>query len=216
MDDLQVHDAMAAALVERGFISQEDVATSRIDLEARLNGLEPAEATATATSTSKQLGAPAGATAGADPAAQELAPEIDPLDAAIFAGAKSAGEYKFEPPPHGTAIDLNQEVAMRAALVQAGIPPEIGSHFGTLYNKAAAAPPTPTDRPRMEQEANTVLRKQWGADFGKNLSAVKAEVAKVGQAHPELIAALEVSGLGSNHLVISSLYNTFKSQGRIR
>lgn len=201
MDDIQTTGAesaehtMASALVERGVWTREQA-------DAML-----------------AADAAAGADQGFDPlvAATKpptLPPGVDPIDAAVFTGPGNAAAYNFGAVESNVQVDQAQDMAVRHLFVSEGVPASIGNEIGRLWNTAAASPPSAEQRNVATQQAELLLQRQWGNDYEANLKVAQQEVQRMAKANPNLHDMLEVSGLGSNPWLITTIFNLAKARGR--
>jgi hypothetical protein len=223
MSETALFEAAAAAMLERGLTTQEQVHAQRVELHQQL-GLEPppayvppavpgaAPAAQPAPSSAAALGGaqPAPAAPGQAPEAQP----VDPMDAAIFAGPSNPAAYNFGPAPAGVQHSPEQELAFRSMFHEEGIPTAIGDQIGRLWHQAAAKPPTPVQLELSRQTATVKLSRMWGDDFERNVAVAQAEVTRMAKGRPEIREMLDVSGLGNDHWIISSLYNLARARGR--
>ena len=220
-EDIGFFEIAASAMQAQGLVAPEQVHAERTALHLEL-GMEPPPAYvppgATAPTPAQTLTA---ATLGGEPAAQGQAqPEaqpVDPLDALVFQGASSPSEFRFGALPPGvtaTPEGMKQEIEMRSFMHAEQIPASIGSEIGRLWNKAAAAPPTPEALEQGRQSGTAALTRLWGDDTQHHLAVAQAEVQRMAKARPEIIRMLEDSGLGNSPWLVSSLYSLAKARGR--
>ncbi|PXX37647.1 hypothetical protein [Burkholderia sp. NFACC33-1] len=201
MDDIQttgaesVEQTMAAALVDRGVWTREqaDAMLAADAVAGPDQGFDPLVAA------SKPTAPPQG---------------VDPIDAAVFTGPDNAAAYNFGAVDPSVQVDQAQDMAVRQLFVSEGVPASIGNHIGQLWNAAAANPPTTEERNVATQQAELVLQRQWGNDYEANLKAAQQEVQRMSRANPNLHDMLEVSGLGSNPWLITTIFNLAKARGR--
>jgi hypothetical protein len=196
--DLAGHDAMAAALVQRGVITSEQAAESRAALEAQLAGIAPEPS----------------ATADAAQSPVVPSPQGGDLDQAIFAAPSSPASYNLGGVPEGEEADLAFEQASREAMHHAGVPASIGAAFGKLWAEAMTRELPSEDQLRQaRQETYAALHKQWGADTDANLKLARGVLARMAERQPALPEALTLTGLGNNRFIIESLVNIAKARG---
>lgn len=204
--DLAGHDAMAAALLERGILTQDQVNLSRAALEAQLAGVAPAEAPAS----------PAGPKPVTDQSPVVPSPKDGGLDQAIFAPPASPAAYNFLPDglPHGEEQDLAFESASRAALHHAGVPVGLANQMAKLWNEAMSRE-MPTDEQLVQgrQEAHAQLTKMWGDQTQANINLARGVLAKMAEKNPALPELLTLTGLGNNTWLVSALANIAKARG---
>ncbi|HEM7873841.1 TPA: hypothetical protein U2L31_000152 [Burkholderia contaminans] len=201
MDDIQTTGAesaeqtMAAALVDRGVWTREQ-ADAMLAADAAAGpdpGFDPLVAT---------------------PRPAAPPPGVDPIDAAVFTGPGNAAAYNFGAVEPNVQIDQAQDMAVRQLFVSEGVPASIGNEIGRLWNAAAAAPPTAEQRNVAAQQAELLLQRQWGNDYEANLKVAQQEVQRMAKANPSIHDMLEVSGLGSNPWLVTTIFNLAKAQGR--
>jgi hypothetical protein len=200
--DLELHDTMGAALVERGIMSPQDVAADRAGLEAQLDGTAPPP------------GAPDEASAqpaSADAKARELA-------AFGFAPPTAPTEYRLTehgPMPEGAIVDEAFERATLQGFHAAGLPRSIADQFGRLWYEANTREAAPTDHELRtgKQQALAELSKMWGPDTQRNLQLADRIVDKMAEKQPAIYAMLERTGIGNNTWLIAALYNLAVAQG---
>lgn len=203
--DIAGHDAMGAALVERGVLTQDQVNQSRATLEAQLAGVAP-EPSATA-----DAAEPKPVT---DQSPVVPSPQDGGLDASIFAAPSSPASYNLGGVPEGEEADLAFEQASREAMHHAGVPASIGAAFGKLWAEAMTRELPSEDQLRQaRQETYAALHKQWGADTDANLKLARGVLARMAERQPALPEALTLTGLGNNRFIIESLVNIAKARG---
>jgi hypothetical protein len=192
--DLQTHDIMAAALQERGLITAEQAAVSRITLES---GQSTTDAPAPAPP----------ATAPQEPAS---------LDSLAFAPAVSPAEYTMQhgEPPAGVIRDLEFEQTNREALLHAGIPTSIGTHIAKLWHEAQFRdqPITDEELHLSKSETFAALQRVWGDDTTANLQLANTVVDRLAERQPQVRELLVHSGLGNNSWLIETFYNLARAQ----
>jgi hypothetical protein len=199
--DLETHDVMASALVERGLIAPADAAADRAALEVELSGGAPAQHDPTL---------------AAQPPPPN--PDADPLEAAVWAAPPSAKAYDLSqgvPAPEGAEHSHEFEAANRAALYAAGIPQSIGNHLAKRWNDVMASGELPNDT-QLEmgkRQALADLTKQWGADTKANLALAKSVVDTMEEHQPAIWQMLETSGLGNDPWLITTLANLARARG---
>lgn len=205
--DVQTHDVMAGALVERGLMTAEAAAADRAQLVAQLEsgeGFDPMAGTA-----AKPVAAQPGTT-------EALAP-VDPLDAMAFAPPPSPNVYRMVngATPEGATVNLEFQSANRQAMHAAGLPEGIGNALADRWNAAMAKPQlNDTQLELGARQATEVLTKQWGSDFSKNLAIANSVVADMAKHQPAIKEMLKVTGLGNDPWLIASFYNVAKARGR--
>ncbi|UQY83672.1 hypothetical protein [Ralstonia pseudosolanacearum] len=193
--DAQTHATMAAALVERGIWTQQQA-------DAALRGDDPAAA-----KPADQQGTP-------QPGVAKAPEGVDEMSARAFAGEASPAAYRFEPAPQGAAVSLEQETAMRQMFHQHEVPQAMVSEISRLWNKALANPPDEAAGQRAYQESMAQLARTYGAERDNVLKVARSEVQRIAKTHPQIRDMLEVSGLGNNAWIASSLYQMARAKGR--
>lgn len=205
--DVQTHDLMAAALIERGLLSPEQASISRIALtgeQSPTDGPTAPKAPAASQATSPT------------PSAATASPEAT-LDAQIFESAASPAAYQFTTfePADGVEHSLEFEAANRAALHHASVPREIGNEIARRWNEAMGRDEvSEQDLALSKQAALTQLNKAWGADTMKNIALAETVIAKIAEKQPGVWDMLRVSGLANDPWLIQTLYNLARAQGR--
>jgi hypothetical protein len=206
--DLDTHDAMSAALIERGIVTAEQVAADRVSLEAELanpgvGGFDPR--------------APADASKAAH--ANLFDNETDDgasISVDAFAGPTSVNEYRFEHAPDAKHTDetMAAEAAWRTALHTVGIPVSIASQVDRLLAAGMKNPPSQAQLEMGRQQCAIALGKQWGTSRASNLAIAQGELARIAKHRPEIIPALVQSGVGNSPWLAVTLYNMAKAKGR--
>jgi hypothetical protein len=203
--DAETHDLMAAALIERGIISAEQAAISRINLTGE-------QSTAEAPAGQK---VPAASQAGSPTPNPATASPEGTLDAQIFEGAANPAAYQFTTfePPEGVEHSLEFESVNRAALHHASVPREIGNEIARRWNEAMARDEvSEQDLALSKQSALTQLNKVWGADTMRNVALAETVIAKIAEKQPGVWDMLRVSGLANDPWLIQTLYNLARAQ----
>lgn len=209
--DMETHDLMASALVERGLMTAEAVAADRAQVVAQIEsgeGFDPM-----ADTNAKPTGKPVAAQAGNT----EANAPVDPLDALAFAPPPSPNVYRMVngAAPEGATMNLEFQSANRQAMHAAGLPEGIGNALADRWNAAMAQPqPTEAQIELSARKATEVLTKQWGPDFTKNLAIANTVVADMEKHQPAIRQMLKVTGLGNDPWIIASFYNVAKARGR--
>ncbi|MCA8254817.1 hypothetical protein LGM89_16205 [Burkholderia sp. AU31624] len=176
---------MAAEMVARGYWTKEQAGAALAQ-----DGIKPTDAAPTA---------PEG---------------VDPLNAAIFEAPTNPDAYNFGTVPANAQTDQAQDMAARQLFVNEGVPASIGNEIGRLWNAAATNPPTEGQRAIAAQQAETTLRRQWGEQFDSNIALAQREVQRMAKANPNIHNMLEVSGLGNNPWLISTIVHLAQARGR--
>jgi hypothetical protein len=201
MDDAQVFEAMAAALVERGLATPDQVAADRA---AQPFSKPPESATAAQTTTVDTTNLPAAA----------VDPQAAALDQSVFAGPASPDGYRFIAPPNGFTHDPAQAAAVAAAFHDVGLPVSIARQADQLYNAALQAPPTEAQLESSRQQAHLTLARTFGDDSSKVIAVAQKEFLRLEAKAPQLRDMAERSGLGNNPMLIASLYHNARAKGR--
>jgi hypothetical protein len=202
--DIETHEIMSQALVERGVMTAEQVALDRIALETQLAG---------SVSPTAEPDAP---TAPVEANAQTDLPTVpvDPIDAMVFAGPDSPQSYQFDPPPPGLVSDLNQEREIRQFFHAEGVPVSIAKEVNRLYGEGLLNPPNEQQLEQSRQSCMATLTKVWGSDRDKNIAVAQREVTRMAQTKPEIREMLDVTGLGNNPWLLQTLVTMAKAKGR--
>ncbi|CAB3754549.1 hypothetical protein B7G54_12005 [Burkholderia puraquae] len=201
MDDIQTtgtesaEQTMASALVDRGVWTREQ-ADAMLAADAAAGPDQSFDPPVTA------------------PKSAAPPPSVDPIDAAVFTGPGNAAAYNFGAVESNVQVDQAQDMAVRQLFVSEGVPASIGNEIGRLWNAAAANPPTAEQRNVATQQAELLLQRQWANDYDTNLKVAQQEVQRMAKANPNLHDMLEVSGLGSNPWLITTIFNLAKARGR--
>jgi hypothetical protein len=206
--DLETHEAMSAALIERGIVTAEQVAADRVSLEAELanpgvGGFDPrapADASKAAHATLVDNETDDGASISVD----------------AFAGPASVNEYRFEHAPDAKHTDetMAAESAWRTALHTEGVPVSIASQVDRLLAAGMKNPPSAAQFEQGRQVGAAALAKLWGADRDANLAIANGELRRIAAHRPEIIPALAQSGVSNSAWLAATLYNMAKAKGR--
>jgi hypothetical protein len=205
--DIAGHDAMGAALVERGVLTQDQVNQSRANLEAQLTGVAPEPRDAPNAAEPKPV---------TDQSPVVARAQDGSLDQAIFAPPASPAAYNFLPDglPHGEEQDLAFEQSSREALHYAGGPVGLANQMAKLWNDAMSREmPTDAQLVQARQEAHAQLTKMWGDQTQANINLARGVLAKMAEKNPALPELLTLSGLGNNPWLVSALANIGKARG---
>lgn len=200
MDEITVHETMAAELVARGIATADQVAASRTALQAELageGGIDPSAAPATPQ-----------AYVGADD------DDGSSISAAAFAPPDTPAGYQFDAAPPGAQLDLEAQAAWRTALHSEGIAAPLAREMDRRLSAGLAAPPTEQQGALSQQAGMQALARLWGADRDRNLEIARQEVQRLARHRPELIALLNRSGLGNDPWLAASLVNHARAKGR--
>lgn len=205
--DLETHDVMSQALIERGIVTADQVAADRASLEAELNdpngGFDPM---AGHTPQSQ------GPTVPLDEAGQANA-----IDAAAFAGPASPADYRFErafDAAPSTREQLQAEQSLRTALHAEAVPVPIARQVDQLLAQGLKNPPTPAQLEHGRQIGAAQLAKDWGADRDKNLAIANNELRRLSARMPALPGLLAETGVANSAWLAKTLFNQAKARGR--
>ncbi len=130
---------------------------------------------------------------------------------------KTPGDYRFEPLNDLSAQDVELETAARSAFHAEGFDNGTARTLVDLWNKAATAPALNQAQEAAEFAATErALRQKWGADFDRNMKTVRAEVARIGAAHPSLPLRhmLQTTSLGNNVWLAATLLNRAQARSK--
>lgn len=145
-----------------------------------------------------------------DSSNDDAAPVVDmSAQQDAFDGLVKPSDYRFEPPlPGQEPMPLQEQKEIAAALASAGIPASIGHEFGKRWNKVMASPvPTDSELELDRQQAEAVLRQQFGDQAGEMLRLARAEAQRLARRNPMIKAALEHTALGNDPWVCATLAN---------
>jgi len=206
--DIQTHELMAAALVERGIVTAEQVAADRASLERELagdgGGFDPLAQPAAAPAQ------PSGVVLGSD---QD---DGSAIDQAAFAGPSSPTDYRFtnDPDFRPTAETMQADAEWRQALHAEAVPVSIATEVQRLLSAGLKNPPTEAQLELGRQAGEAALARVWGDSKARNLEVAKGELQRISARRPEIIPALVQSGVANSPWLAQTLYNMAKARGR--
>lgn len=118
-------------------------------------------------------------------------------------------DYRFEAPlPGQEPMPLQEQKEIAAALAAEGIPASIGHEFGRRWNRTMSQPvPTDGELELDRQQAEAVLRQQFGDQAGEMLRLARSEAQRLARRNPMIKAALEHTALGNDPWVCATLAN---------
>ncbi len=173
----------------------------------------PAETTPAPASSSEALAQPAAAPTVDEQIAALEAPQTGGTDVpqmaeAFFDKAVSPAAYDFgKAPPSAEAMPLEQQATIRTFLASEQIPAGVGTYLASVWNKAAASPPTPEAIEQAESAVRADLARAHGAKAPGMIAAAQAEVSRMAKAAPWLPDALAQTGLGNDRRLIEFLFH---------
>jgi hypothetical protein len=198
--NIETHEAMGQALIERGLATQEAVAADRVALEKVLASGEESAPEVTA-----------------DQAGSSELPNdanVNPIDAEAFKAPASPSSYAFDRLPSELNNNPEQEVVMRDFFYQEGIPVSIAKEINRLYVDGLKTPPTEQQLNTSKENLMATLSKVWGKERDSNIALAQREVARMAQTTPKIIDMLNHTGIGNNPWLIQTIVNMAKAKGR--
>jgi len=148
--------------------------------------------------------------ASPDAAAQavDLGPQPD-----LYGGTVKATDYQFEVPPGMEPMALEEQRAVRAALVAEGIPRDLGNEFARRWNATMRQPiPTDSDLELGMQQAEAQLRQQYGDKTDEVLKLARGEAKRLARRNSMFRAALESTQLGNDPWIAATLANLARAR----
>lgn len=223
MDERTVLATMGEAMIARGLATPQDLTENLATFDAARAGQESPGA--------QPINEPFAST---KPFQAQPAPMGEtPLDRAAQAGSQgpaSPSAYQFDSVP-GVGPDpkldpegfkkhmestMRSDAEFRQFLYEEQIPVPIAKEINRLALQASKVPQTVQQREVAQQETMATLTRLWGADRDKNLSIVRAEVARMTASRPQVKELLETTGMGNNAWLITTLHNLATMRGRTR
>lgn len=189
MENPQVVQIMADALVEHGVITQEEAASSLAG-----DKVQPKAENAVAQNDEASV---ASVATGVDPKIAEAA----------FAPPDSPAGYQFDAVPHGVEFSLDQERTMRDFFHAEGIDQGSAAHMNRLWNRACLNPLTPEQIQIQTQATAAQMERLWGEKTEEYRAIVQGEVQRMARRHPAIVEMLDKSGLGNDPWLIATILN---------
>lgn len=137
-------------------------------------------------------------------------------DAIIWAAPETSAGYQLHHGqiPEGAEVSREFEMTNREAMLHAGIPQSIGGQLARMWHHAMLSElPTDAQLELGKRAALATLTKQWGDATHDNLQLAKSVVSKMAEVQPAVWKMLEVSGMGNDPWVISTLANMARAKG---
>jgi len=143
---------------------------------------------------------------------------VDPFDVhtdAIWAGAQRPEEFNFGMPPMGVEASYEQDMQIRHAFIEHGVPAALGSQFGRMWHAAMASPPPDAIALELGQRAcQAEMERMYGAEAQRVIDVARAEVCRIAKTTPQIFDMLDQSGLGNSPYLVSTLFNLARGKRR--
>ncbi len=126
----------------------------------------------------------------------------------VFGGEVKGTSYQFDQPADElTAMPMEEQKQIRAAMAAEGIPADIGNEMARRWNEFASQPFNPEALILSHNQGMADLERMHGDRVSEVIKAAKGEAERLIKRVPWLKAALEDTALGNDPWVVSSLAN---------
>lgn len=149
------------------------------------------------------------------PAALPLAqtdPVADVMEASFWDESAHPGRYSFNQPPPGFQHSPQQELQVRQLFAEEKLPPEIGRHITTLWNRALLSPPSHKDNLAAMQRVTADISRHDPVRGAETIRLAQAEIQAIAKRNPAVLDMLEQSGLGNDRWLIEHLANRARAR----
>ena len=138
--------------------------------------------------------------------------EADFQDGAFFDEAAQPGRYSFDRVPQGITHSPEQELAARTLFAAEQVPAEVGRYLSTVWNKAAANPPTHEANIAAAERVTAQLTRMDPQRGAETIRLAQQEVDAIAQRNPAVRNWLEQSGMGNDPVLINYLANRARAR----
>jgi hypothetical protein len=133
----------------------------------------------------------------------------------VFGGEVNGTAYQFDQPADElTAMPMEEQKQIRAAMAAEGIPADIGNEMARRWNELASQPFNPEALTLSHNQGMADLERMHGDRVPEVIKAAKGEAERLIKHAPWLKTAIEQTPLGSCAWTISTLANLAQARGK--